>query len=258
MTHRYTIWPLRFSPNPAAMIEFFTVLGLHNTLSHPERTFATFDGRSGKLGIHTAAGTASGAVPGHTSLNFTTADITAAGHELVASGLEVHIWDETYGKQGVIIAPQGAVIGLNEDTEDDLYGGYQVHERTAATPLDVVAICHTDDIAREVAYFASFGFTADSVNDSPLEPLHADGNSGILALRHRHSPLRQPSRRPPETSSARPYPCSSHSRPTNRSMRSQNGSGNPGDQAATGEDQAGRHVSVTDPDGEEIQIGPSA
>ncbi len=258
MTHRYTIWPLRFSPNPAAMIEFFTVLGLHNTLSHAERTFATFDGRSGKLGIHTAAGTASGAVPGHTSLNFTTADITAAGHELVASGLEVHIWDETYGKQGVIIAPQGAVIGLNEDTQDDLYGGYQVHERTAATPLDVVAICHTDDIAREVAYFASFGFTADSVNDSPLEPLHADGNSGILALRQRD--LASPSTIPSSAGDqfGPPYPVQlafKTNEPLDALAERLRESGY---EAATGEDQAGRHVSVTDPDGEEIQIGPSA
>ena len=56
MTSRFTIWPLRFSPNPAAMIEFFTVLGLRNAISHAELTYATFDGHSGKLGVHGAVG----------------------------------------------------------------------------------------------------------------------------------------------------------------------------------------------------------
>ena len=76
--------------------------------------------------------TASGAVPMHTALNFTSADITAAAKEFAAAGFQVQVWDETYGKQGVVTSPTGLVIGLNEDTQDDLYGGYQVHEPAVA------------------------------------------------------------------------------------------------------------------------------
>ena len=47
MTLSYAIWPLRFSPDPAAMIDFYSRLGLHKALSHDDGTFATFDGRSG-------------------------------------------------------------------------------------------------------------------------------------------------------------------------------------------------------------------
>jgi hypothetical protein len=231
---------------------------LHNTLSHAERTFATFDGRSGKLGVHSAAGTASGAVPDHTSLNFTTTDITSAAQELAAMGLEVHSWDETYGKQGVIVTPQGTVIGLNEDTQDDLYGGYRVHERPATTSLDVVAVCHTDDIAREAAYFAYFGFTADSVNDSPLVHLHADGNSGILALRQGRPAPSQPRRPPAGDQFGPPYTVQlafKANEPLDALAKRLRDSGY---ETAKSEDRAGTHVSVTDPDGEEIQIGQTA
>ena len=67
MTLAYAIRPIRFSPDPAAMIDFYSRLGLHKALSHDDGTFATFDGRSGTLGVHDARTTTSGAVPGHVS-----------------------------------------------------------------------------------------------------------------------------------------------------------------------------------------------
>jgi hypothetical protein len=120
------------------MIEFFDVLGLHKALSHADGTHTGFDGRSGKLAVHSAARTASGPVPTHTALNFTTTDVTAAAQELIAAGLPVQVWDETYGKQGVVATPGGLAIGLNEDTQDDLYGGYQAHQQIVSAPIDVV------------------------------------------------------------------------------------------------------------------------
>ena len=59
----YVIWPLRFSPNAPAMIDFYTRLGLHKSFSHDNGTFATFLGRSGTLGVHDALNTESGVVP---------------------------------------------------------------------------------------------------------------------------------------------------------------------------------------------------
>ena len=107
MTHSYAIWPLRFSPDPAAVIDFYSRLGLHKALSHDDGTFATFEGRSGTLGVHDARTTTSGAVPGHIALNLATADVEAAATELTGHGYEVRVWDETYGKQGVVVAGDG-------------------------------------------------------------------------------------------------------------------------------------------------------
>ncbi len=182
MTHAYAIWPLRFTPDPAAMIDFYARLGLHQSLSHETGTFATFVGRSGTLGVHDARTTTSGAVPGHAALNLATADVEAAAVELTVLGHEVRVWDETYGKQGVVVARQGRVIGLNEDHQDDLYGGYRAHTTTTVPLLDVVAVCVTPDLLAEAAYFASFGFVAPSYDDPFWIGLRASERSGVIGL----------------------------------------------------------------------------
>ena len=64
--------------------------------------------------MHDARTTTSGAVPGHVALNLATADVEAAATELTGHGYQVRVWDETYGKQGVVVARGGRVIGLNE------------------------------------------------------------------------------------------------------------------------------------------------
>lgn len=182
MTCSYAIWPLRFSPDPAAMIEFYARLGLRQTLSHDDGTFATLEGRSGALGVHDARTTTSGAVPGHAALNVATADVEAAAAELTRSGYEVRVWDETYGKQGVVVSRDGRVIGLNEKHQDDLYGGYHVHDAATVSPLDVVAVCVTPDLKAEAAYFAPFGFTAPSYDDPWWIGLRAGDRSGVIGL----------------------------------------------------------------------------
>jgi hypothetical protein len=253
MTRPYTIWPLRFSPKPAAMIEFFGVLGLRKALSHADGTYASFNGRSGRLGVHSAAQTASGAVPTHTALNFTSADITAAAKELAAAGLQVQVWDETYGKQGVVTTPTGLVIGLNEDTQDDLYGGYQVHEPTVAAPTDVVAVCLTDDIARDAAFFASFGFTADSLNDPSGVRLHADEPSGVIRL-HRGEVAPAPTIQSADDQFGTPYVVQLGFETSEALDALVARLRDAGYQTATVADQAMAHLSVTDPDGEEVRI----
>jgi predicted lactoylglutathione lyase len=253
MTRPYTIWPLRFSPKPAAMIEFFGVLGLRKALSHADGTYASFDGRSGRLGVHSAAQTASGAVPTHTALNFTSADITAAAKELAAAGLQVQVWDETYGKQGVVTTPTGLVIGLNEDTQDDLYGGYQMHEPTVAAPTDVVAVCLTDHIARDAAFFASFGFTADSFDDPSAVRLHADEPSGVIRL-HRGEDAPAPTIQFADDQFGTPYVVQLGFETSEALDALAARLRDAGYQTATVADQAMAHLSVTDPDGEEIRI----
>jgi hypothetical protein len=257
MSHPYAIWPLRFSPNPVAMIEFFAALGLDKALSHADGTYASFAGRSGSLGVHSAAQTASGAVPGHTALNLTTADITAAAAELATTGLQVRVWDETYGKQGVVTTPEGLVIGLNEDTQDDLYGGYQVHGPTMAAPTDVVAVRRTVDLPRAAAFFASFGFTTDSLEDPRRVRLHANERSGVICL-HQGEVRLQPAIRSADDQFGPPYQVQlgfETSEPLDALAARLRGAGY---QAATVQDQAGEHVSVPDPDGGEMQIHPTS
>lgn len=178
----YVIWPLRFSPNAPAMIDFYTRLGLHKSFSHDDGTFATFQGRSGTLGVHDANNTEAGVVPQHTALNLATTDVVQAAEELVELGHSVKVWDETYGKQGVVASRDGRVIGLNGDAQEDLYGGYRTHPEVAAPSLDVVAVCVTPQMKAEAAWFASFGFVASSYDDPWWIGLRAGERSGVIGI----------------------------------------------------------------------------
>ena len=143
-------------------------------------------------------------MPGHTALNLTTADITAATAELAATGLQVQVWHEMYGKQGIVITPEGLVIGHNEDTQDDLYGGYQVHEPTIGAATNVVAVRRTGDLPRKAAFFASFGFTTDSTRRSQRVRLHANERSGVIYL-HQGEVRLQPAIRSADDQFGPPY-----------------------------------------------------
>jgi predicted enzyme related to lactoylglutathione lyase len=182
MTHTYVIWPLRFTPDPSAMIDFYGRLGLHQSLSHESGTFATFVGRSGTLGVHDARTTTAGAVPGHAALNLATEDLESAAAELLSIGHEVRVWDETYGKQGAVTARDGRTIGLNQERQQDLYGGYHEHDPATAPLLDVVAVCPTPQLRAEAAWFASFGFLATSYDDPLWIGLRAGPHSGVLGV----------------------------------------------------------------------------
>ena len=183
MTRPYVIWPLRFSPNAPAMIDFYSRIGLHLTFSHDNGTFATFRGRAGTLGVHDARDTTSGKVTGHTALNLATNDTELAVAELAASGYDVKIWDETYGKQGIVMSRDGRVIGINGDSQEDLYGGYQTHDEAAAAPvLDVVAVCITSEMKAEAVWFEPLGFTAPSYDDPHWIGLRAGDRFGVLGI----------------------------------------------------------------------------
>ena len=182
MIRPYVIWPLRFSPNAPAVIDFYTRLGLHKSLSHDDGTFATFRGRSGTLGVHDAHKTESGVVSQHTALNFATDDVEKAADELAAMGHTVKVWDETYGKQGVVASRDGRVIGLNEDNQEDLYGGYRTHTADGMPTLDVVAVCVSSEMKAEAAWFASFGFVAPSYDDPWWIGLRAGERSGVIGV----------------------------------------------------------------------------
>ena len=153
-------------------------------------------------------------MPGHVALNLATPDVEAAAVELTGLGYQVRVWDETYGKQGVVVARDGRVIGLNENHQDDLYGGYRVHDASAPPELDVVAVCVTPDLRAEAAYFAPFGFTAPSYDDPWWIGLRASDRSGVIGL----TPVR--SRRGTRVrTTIRSSPCTrsgSASRPPNR------------------------------------------
>lgn len=76
----------------------------------------------------------------------------------------------------------GRVIGLNGDSQSDLYGGYHTHPAQAALILDVVAVCVTPEMRAEAAWFSTFGFTAPSYDDPYWIGLRAGDRSGVVGI----------------------------------------------------------------------------
>jgi hypothetical protein len=261
----YTIWPLRFSTDPGAMIDFLAALGLNQTVGHESRTYATFAGRSGTLGVHDVR-TATTATAGRTSLNLATDDVDAAADELRAEGLTVSVWDETYGRQGAVRSPAGLVVGLNERTQDDLYGGYELLEQTVAASMDVVAVCAVADLDREAEFFGHFGFAALEPGQS-YRPLLAGPDAGVIALRAagtEPSGSAGPAGSASEASESvsdeplgAPYLVAlgaETSEPLDALADRMRAGGHP---AETIEDESGVWVRLTDPDGVVLEVRPT-
>ena len=255
MTHPYAIWPLRFSPDPAGMIDFYSRLGLHQSLSHEAGTFATFVGRSGALGVHDARTTMAGPVPGHAALNLATSDLEAAAAELTGIGHEVRLWDETYGKQGVVVARDGRAIGLNQERQEDLYGGYHERAVTRVPLLDVVAVCSTPDPRAEAVWFASFGFVAPSYDDPWWIGLRAGAQSGVLGIHAGGIDARKP--RPADDVLGTVYEVKIGFETPEPLVELDERLRTAGLEPLTITDGPQPRILLTDPDGDEVQIHPA-
>ena len=119
------------------------------------------------------------------------ADTDEAAAVLRTSGLHVDVWDESYGRQGVITLPSGEGVSLNE-RQRDLYG-YQGHDASGADArLSVTAVLSRADFEADAAWARSLGFiaAASERSDAPDVPDASDTGDGGEGPWFR--PLREP------------------------------------------------------------------
>lgn len=173
----FTVFPLRFTADPAALITFLRTLGMAPLITTEGDGFADLvAGGGGRVMVHAAgAASATGAPAGETQLSTAVPSADAAAERLRSAGLEVAVWDESYGRQGNITGPHGEAIGINEDQED--HYGYLAHDGAGADQrLSVTAVrasAEGSERERDVAFFAALGFT-------PID----EGARGYRALTH--------------------------------------------------------------------------
>lgn len=180
----YRVFPIRFSADTASMVRFLEVLGLRSVLESVDGGYVHLEGAAGSLAVHPTDSAASDVGHGWTSLNLLAADVGAAAAELRQAGREATTWDEAYGLQGAVLAPDGHAIGLNEARPADLYG-YRVHAGESM-PIDVVAVWYSDDFARDTAFFADLGLRPQGGLDDPWwRALTGQADSGTVGL---HAP----------------------------------------------------------------------
>lgn len=193
-TPPFTVYPLRWSADPAAMIRFLVTLGMARAVTGPGDGFGELvAGGGGRVMVHRVHApsgsdapaedgpSADRAAPGATDLCLSVPDTVLAAQHLRDHGLEVAVWDETYGKQGVVRGPVGEEISLNEQ-QRDLYG-YEGHDASGADPrLSVVAVRPCEDMLRDAAFFAQLGFTPVGEASAWWQELHGAPGAGIIGL----------------------------------------------------------------------------
>ncbi|APX31500.1 hypothetical protein BH708_00750 [Brachybacterium sp. P6-10-X1] len=177
-----TVFPLRFTDDPAALIAFLCTLGMAPLITIEGEGFADLvAGGGGRVMVHAAAGSASLAPAGETQLSTAVASADAAAERLREAGLEVTVWDESYGRQGNITGPHGEAVGVNEDQED--HYGYLAHDGEGADErLSVTAVRASADgpeRERDVAFFAALGFLPVDGGDRWYRALGNPGHGTI-------------------------------------------------------------------------------
>ncbi|MFT4218699.1 MAG: hypothetical protein QM619_16145 [Micropruina sp.] len=153
----------------------------------------------------------------------------------------------------------GDVIGLNEG-QDDLYGGYRVYEATTPPTLDVVAVCVTPDLKAEASYFHPFGFTAPSYDDPWWIGMRAGERSGVLGIHYGEPAPRdaEGGLRPDGDLFGPPYDVRIGFETDEALDELASRLEAAGVEPTRTSDEAGPKLVLTDPDGEWIEIHPTA
>ncbi|MCT2176239.1 hypothetical protein M3F63_00910 [Brachybacterium muris] len=157
----FTVYPLRFSDDAPAVIAFLRTLGMAPVVTTEGEGFAELiAGGGGRVMVHATSNAETAAPAGETQLCLSVPATDAAAEQLREQGLQVRVWDETYGRQGSVRGPHGEDISLNEH-QRDLYG-YVGHDGARADPrLSVTAVrvsAEGPDRDGDREFFAALGF----------------------------------------------------------------------------------------------------
>lgn len=251
MTVPFSLCPYRFSADPPAMVAFLDLVGLRREVTTAGDGFAILRGRRGRVAVHAAAsGAVTGVPAGRTSLALVVDDADRATRELAADGFEVACWDESYGKQGAVRDPFGHGVWLNEPVRD--LHGYLGHE-PQPSPVDVVAVHWTPDFGISQRFFGRLGFGGPPPAHEGWWPLDADDDGGVVGL-HAHAGVPEAgpwSADDPVSPAALVGLSFSTAEPLDDLGDRLTAAGHAvrDDRAATAP-----HLSVTDPDGVEIEL----
>jgi glyoxalase/bleomycin resistance protein/dioxygenase superfamily protein len=174
---RYQISPYHFTDRPHEMIAFLQAVGLRVEASRDG--WADLVGSGGRVGVHPLA--TSGVTVTSTSLCLLAPDAVAVADQLQQVGLEARWWDEAFGRQAAVRGPYGELT-INEPMTD--FHGYQRHDVTPAPgdpEVSVTAVLFVPDFSAPAAFFSAFGFVGDERLQG-WRPLRSGRTSGAIGL----------------------------------------------------------------------------
>lgn len=246
------VQPIRFTDDIDAMTRLLTTLGLRVALTADKGGWVVLAGRAGTVALHSAADAATGARPGHTSLCFEASDLPALARRLTAGGFgdDGHpagsmVYDEAYGR-AITVTLNDEELTIN-GTSDDLYG----YTSTGVTPgpdagdLRVTPIRFIDDQAPDRRLLEALGFALVGEANEHFTQLTLPGAGGSVGLHLAGDESRVipgPFAVQLSFETATPLPEIMQRAAAADAT------------TALHESEFGDHVTITDPDGQQIQV----
>jgi predicted enzyme related to lactoylglutathione lyase len=177
--------PVRFTDQVDRMQHFLELIGLRPWILSDRGSWIDLAAGGGRVALHDAATSTSGAPAGQTSLAFEAADVSALAARLEGAGLgEVTVYDEAYGRVLTCVDPDGAVLAVDEVPED-LYGHQLRAEPGAPDSLRVMPVRFTDPAGPYGSFLRALGLApAGEINPYYVNFLADGGAQGQVGLHY--------------------------------------------------------------------------
>jgi predicted enzyme related to lactoylglutathione lyase len=177
--------PVRFTADVPAMQSFLELIGLRPWIVTDQGGWSDMACGAGRVALHDAATSTSGAPSGQTTLCFETDDLPQLAKQLIAANVAgVTIYDEAYGRVLTCADPDGATIAIDE-RPTDLYGSQLRAEPAAAESLRVMPVRFAEPAGPYAAFLQALGLRpAGEINPYYVNFLAADGKQGQVGLHH--------------------------------------------------------------------------
>ncbi len=238
VTPSFRVSPYRFTNRPTDVRRFLEAVGLQPVIT--KDSFAVLRGAAGLVTVHPLA-TADTTEAMTTSFCLESDDARAAALALAADGLPARWLDESYGRRAKIAGP-GLEVSVNEPMVDSYgYTEHRSHGFSGGFVVDVVAVFFTPHLDHWEAFFRQFGFTTIVIAPGWRE-LCANADSGVIGLHASQTPPSPPGRCGLSFKTSEPLDGFV------ARMRSL------GYEVTEEPEAQAPHVTVTDPDGERIEI----
>jgi hypothetical protein len=140
----------------------------------------------GRVALHSAESSVTGATHGETRLSFEADDVDALAAQLIATGVDgVTVYDEAYGRALDCRDPMGDTITINEQA-DDLYGYRLLSDGgTEPSSIRVVPVRFTDPTGPMSQWLESLGLRrVGDADDSYVMYAAGGGDHGYVGLHH--------------------------------------------------------------------------
>ena len=177
--------PVRFTADVSAMQSFLELIGLRPWLVTNQGGWSDMACGAGRVALHDAASSTSGAPAGQTTLCFEADDLALLAKQLIAADVAgVTVYDEAYGRVLTCLDPDGAAIAVDE-RPTDLYGSQLRAEPGAPESLRVMPVRFADPAGPQVGFLRALGLRpAGEINPNYVNFLAEGGAQGQVGLHH--------------------------------------------------------------------------